>query len=98
MAPPGVPANPRQARSPPPGPFLGRPSPSEPAYVCTDAPYDPLFISLLDAAKGRKGRPLARRPADELIAAYNGEGGAMTTRENAHKMAEANKAFSHFAG
>ncbi len=52
---------------------------------------------LLDAAKGKKGRPLARSLADELIAAYNGEGGAMTTRQNVHKMAEANKAFSHFA-
>jgi small subunit ribosomal protein S7 len=52
---------------------------------------------VLDAAKGKKGRPLARSLADELIAAYNGEGGAMTTRENVHKMAEANKAFSHFA-
>ena len=52
---------------------------------------------ILDAARGKKGRPLARSLADELIAAYNGEGGAMTTRENVHKMAEANKAFSHFA-
>jgi len=52
---------------------------------------------ILDAAKGKKGGPLARSLADELIAGYNGEGGAMTTRENVHKMAEANKAFSHFA-
>ena len=52
---------------------------------------------LLDAARNKKGRPIARCLADELIAAYNGEGGAMTTRENVHKMAEANKAFSHFA-
>ena len=52
---------------------------------------------ILDAARGKKGRPIARSLADELIAAYNGEGGAMTTRENVHKMAEANKAFSHFA-
>ena len=52
---------------------------------------------LLTAAKGKKGRPLARSLADELIAAYNGEGGTMTTRDNVHKMAEANKAFSHFA-
>ena len=52
---------------------------------------------ILEAARGKKGRPVARALADELIAAYNGEGGAMTTRENVHKMAEANKAFSHFA-
>ena len=52
---------------------------------------------ILQSARGKKGRPLARALADELIAAFNGEGGAMTTRENVHKMAEANKAFSHFA-
>jgi small subunit ribosomal protein S7 len=52
---------------------------------------------ILTSVRGKKGRPLARSLADELIAAYNGEGGAMTTRENVHKMAEANKAFSHFA-
>jgi len=52
---------------------------------------------ILDAARSKKGRPIARALADELIAAYNGEGGAMTKRDNVHKMAEANKAFSHFA-
>lgn len=52
---------------------------------------------ILQSARGKKGRPISRALADELIAAYNGEGGAMTTRENVHKMAEANKAFSHFA-
>ncbi len=52
---------------------------------------------VLAAARGKKGRPLARALADELIAAYNGEGSAMQTRENVHKMAEANKAFAHFA-
>ena len=35
--------------------------------------------------------------ADELAAAYNKEGAAMTRRENVHRMAEANKAFAHFA-
>jgi small subunit ribosomal protein S7 len=35
--------------------------------------------------------------ADELVAAYNREGAAMTKRENTHRMAEANKAFAHFA-
>ena len=52
---------------------------------------------ILKAARGKKGRPIARALADEFIAAYKGEGGAMTTRENVHKMAEANKAFAHFA-
>jgi small subunit ribosomal protein S7 len=37
------------------------------------------------------------RLAAELMAAYNREGAAMTRRENVHRMAEANKAFAHFA-
>jgi len=55
------------------------------------------FGWILESARGKKGRPVARALADELISAFNGEGGAMTKRENVHKMAEANKAFSHFA-
>ncbi len=52
---------------------------------------------ILIAARARKGKPMADRLAEELIAAYNKEGAAITTRENTHKMAEANKAFAHFA-
>ncbi len=52
---------------------------------------------ILTAARSKKGRPIGRALADELIAGFNGEGGAMTTRDNVHKMAEANKAFAHFA-
>ena len=52
---------------------------------------------ILDAARSRKGKPMCNRLADELVAAYNKEGAAITTRENTHKMAEANKAFAHFA-
>jgi small subunit ribosomal protein S7 len=52
---------------------------------------------ILDAARGRGGRPMSQRLAEELVAAYNKEGTAITTRENTHKMAEANKAFAHFA-
>ena len=51
---------------------------------------------LLEAARTRKGRPMRVGLADELIAAYNKEGGAMLKRDNAHKQAEANKAFAHF--
>ena len=50
-----------------------------------------------DAVRAGKGRATSERLADELMAAYKGEGAAMTTRENVHRMAEANKAFSHFA-
>lgn len=52
---------------------------------------------ILAAIRGKKGRPIHLRLADELLAAYRREGTAMTTRENVHRMADANKAFSHFA-
>jgi len=52
---------------------------------------------IIQACRERKGRPMHQKLADELIAAYNREGAAMTRRENVHRMAEANKAFAHFA-
>ncbi|QEG24048.1 30S ribosomal protein S7 [Mariniblastus fucicola] len=52
---------------------------------------------LLMAIREKKGRPTHLRLADELVAAFNREGVAMTRRENTHRMAEANKAFAHFA-
>ena len=55
------------------------------------------FRWIISAARGEKGRPIAVRLADELIAAAKQEGKAMTTREQTHRMAEANKAFAHFA-
>jgi small subunit ribosomal protein S7 len=52
---------------------------------------------ILLAAREKKGRPMNLKLADELLAAYNREGAAMTKRENVHRMADANKAFAHFA-
>jgi small subunit ribosomal protein S7 len=52
---------------------------------------------IIGACRAKKGRPMAMKLADELFAAFRREGEAMTKRENTHKMAEANKAFSHFA-
>ncbi len=52
---------------------------------------------LLIALREKKGRPTHLKLADELVAAYNRDGAAMTRRENVHRMAEANKAFAHFA-
>ncbi|WP_437225157.1 30S ribosomal protein S7 [Planctomicrobium sp. SH661] len=52
---------------------------------------------ILEAVRGRKGRPAAQSLAEEFIAAYKREGTAMTKRENVHRMADANKAFAHFA-
>ena len=55
------------------------------------------FRWILQAARGEKGKPMAKRLARELYDAATGEGKAMSTRENTHRMAEANKAFAHFA-
>ena len=55
------------------------------------------FRWILAAARGKKGKPMATRLATELLDAYNKQGGAVTTRENVHRMADANKAFAHFA-
>ena len=55
------------------------------------------FRWILSAARGKKGKPMKIRLASELMDAYKKEGAAMTTRENVHRMAEANKAFAHFA-
>lgn len=49
------------------------------------------------AARSRKGMPMHQRLAGELLLASNKEGEAFKKKENTHKMAEANKAFAHFA-
>ncbi len=55
------------------------------------------FRWILLAARGGKGKPMAEKLATEIIAAANNEGSAVKKREDTHKMAEANKAFAHFA-
>lgn len=52
---------------------------------------------LIGAVKARKGKRMAIKLAEELLAASKGEGDAMKKREDVHRMAEANKAFAHFA-
>jgi small subunit ribosomal protein S7 len=52
---------------------------------------------VLSAIRKKSGRPTSVRLADELMAAYNREGDAMNQREMVHRMADANKAFAHFA-
>jgi small subunit ribosomal protein S7 len=54
------------------------------------------FRWIIGACREKKGRPTHEKLANELVAAYNREGTAMTRRENVHRMAEANKAFAHF--
>ena len=55
------------------------------------------FRWIIQATRGKKGKPMSEKLASELLDAYNQRGNAMTVRENIHKMAEANKAFAHFA-
>ncbi len=52
---------------------------------------------ILLAVREKKGRPMYQKLAEELMAAYKREGAAITRRENVHRMADANKAFAHFA-
>ena len=52
---------------------------------------------VLNIVRGKKGLPTAKKLADEILAAYNKEGAAIKKREDVHRMAEANKAFAHFA-
>ena len=51
---------------------------------------------LREAARKRGEKSMAQRLADELLEAAEGRGGAMKKRDEVHRMAEANKAFSHF--
>jgi small subunit ribosomal protein S7 len=52
---------------------------------------------ILEACREKKGRPMHQLLAEEFMAAYKREGAAMTKRDNVHRMADANKAFAHFA-
>ena len=55
------------------------------------------FRWLINACREQTGRPMSDRLAEELMAAFKKEGKAMATRDNTHRMADANKAFAHFA-
>ena len=52
---------------------------------------------IIQAAKSKKGRPMREKLAEELIAAANNEGAAIKKKIDTHRMAEANRAFAHFA-
>lgn len=51
---------------------------------------------IVDFADGRKGTPMSKALAAEIMEAYQGQGGAIRKRDDVHKMAQANKAFAHF--
>lgn len=52
---------------------------------------------IIGAARVRKGIPMAKRLAEELLAAYKNEGAAIKKKQDVHRMAEANRAFAHFS-
>lgn len=52
---------------------------------------------ILDGARSKKGKSMQEKLSDELMAAANNEGAAMKKKNDMHRMAEANKAFAHFA-
>jgi len=54
------------------------------------------FRWVIGAAKKKKGRPMAQKLADEIMAASKGEGEAIKKRDDIHRMAESNRAFAHF--
>lgn len=52
---------------------------------------------LIDAAKAKKGKPMAEKLAEEIISAFNNEGAAIKKKQDTYRMAEANRAFAHFS-
>ena len=52
---------------------------------------------IIGAARSKKGKPMAEKLAEELIAASKNEGAAIKKKQDMHRMAEANRAFAHFA-
>ncbi|MBU0624879.1 30S ribosomal protein S7 [Patescibacteria group bacterium] len=68
-----------------------------PIQVRGDRRYALAFRWIIGVARSRKGRPMAEKLAAELMAAAEGEGDAVKKRMDVHRMAEANRAFAHFA-
>lgn len=52
---------------------------------------------VIDNSRKKKGKPMAQRLAEEFVDAYNGTGTSVQWKENIHKMADANKAYAHYA-
>ena len=68
-----------------------------PREVKGDRKISLAFRWIINAANSKKGKPMKEKLAQELIDASNNIGGAIKKKENMHKMAEANRAFAHFA-
>lgn len=68
-----------------------------PHQVRGDRRFVLAFRWLIAASHARTGKPMAEKLAEELMAAFRGEGAAIKKREDVHRMADSNKAFAHFA-
>jgi small subunit ribosomal protein S7 len=68
-----------------------------PMSVRAERRYVLAYRWIIAAARAKKGRPMAQRLADELAAAANNEGDAVKKKLDVQRMAEANRAFAHFA-
>lgn len=52
---------------------------------------------IIEAARSKKGKPMANKLSEEILAAFKNEGAAIKKKQDTHRMAEANRAFAHFA-
>jgi len=68
-----------------------------PREVRPDRRFVLAFRWIIDAARKKKGKPMAEKLAEEFIAASKNEGAAVKKKQDTHRMAEANRAFAHFA-
>ena len=68
-----------------------------PMSVRGDRRYVLSYRWIITAARSKKGRPMAQKLAEELISAANNEGEAIKKKQDVQRMAEANRAFAHFA-
>ena len=68
-----------------------------PIQVRGDRKLSLTYHWIIDAARNKKGKPMEEKLAAEILAAYNNEGDAVKKKLDMHRMAEANKAFAHFA-
>jgi small subunit ribosomal protein S7 len=67
-----------------------------PVEVTSDRQASLALRWLVDFADARKGTPMMKALASEILDAYQGQGNAIRKRDEVHKMAQANKAFAHF--
>ena len=68
-----------------------------PMEVSSHRKIDLVFRWLITAARARHGKAMENKLAEEIIGMYKGEGAVLKKRDDVHRMAEANKAFAHFA-